>query len=253
MDAQIFKGGTPPINYGQGAGFPTLYHPPFGRRPFDTSPPFNAHYDGAAPSVSFAAGAPLKPSELGWQKDNLAYADLMVGDTIQMVLVPTNHWIDSVRFDVNNHDPRMAGATVEITGQRIRVDPSDPNKFLAAAVVADFAAAIAAQGVSPIPLDMPSSTVLWLSKILAGGATGDAPAGGGPITNGGASGYVTPLYVEPEFVPDASGIPRRYETGGLLIGVKILTLPTTGARVADTGNDFYLTTRVTGYDCPSFI
>ncbi|MDR1872020.1 MAG: hypothetical protein LBS60_08935 [Deltaproteobacteria bacterium] len=259
MDAQIFKAGTPVIRYGQGAGDPSLYKPPFGRYGYgETSPPFNAHFNGAAGSVNYPAGCPLKPRELQWQRDNLKFANLAVDDIIQMIVVPCNHWIEMVRFDVNNADPTMAGVTVAMTGQLVQVDPTDPyNKFLPPVELPIFADAATAQGITPIPLHVPSSTVLWLSQIASATVTGDIPAGtdagGGTLTNGAASGFIQPLYVAPEFHDDNSvpPIPRRHETGALILGIKIVALPT-GIKIEDALYDFYLTSRVTGLACPSF-
>jgi hypothetical protein len=258
MDAQVYKGGSPVIKYGRDANDPTLFAPPYGRHKHeDTSPPFNAHYDGGSPVLTYAAGCPLKPRELEWQRVNLGYANLGVGDTIQMILVPTNYWIDMVRFDVNNPDALMAGAAVNIVGQRITVDPGDPyNRFLAPVDEPVFAAAAAAQGIGPIPLDVPSSTVLWLGQLDSVTVTGDIPAGtdggGGVLNNGAAVGFVRPLYVEPEFYPDAAGTVQRFETGGLLLGIRIVTMPNNAVRLEQALFDFYLTTRVHSVSSPSF-
>jgi hypothetical protein len=257
MDAQIYKAGTPVTRYGFDAGDPTLYTPPFGRYKFsETSPPFNAHFNGAAGSVDYPAGCPLKPRELQWQRDNLRYAELDVGDIVQMIVVPTNHWITMVRFDVNNHDATMAGVTVSMTGQLVQVDPTDPyNKFLAPVELSIFADAATAQGVAPIPLDTPSSTILWLNTMDSASVTGDIPAGtdsgGGTLANGAATGFSHPLYVAPEFHPDANGDLHRHETGALILGIKIVALPT-GIKIENALYDFYLTSRVTGLACPSF-
>jgi hypothetical protein len=258
-DAQVFKGGTPVIKYGWSKDDPILSRAPFGRYGYsETSPPFNAHYDGSAGQYTYAAGCPLKPNELAWQKTNLKYAKLDVNDVIQMIVVPTNHWIDMVRFDVNNHDDRLAGATVSITGQRLRVDPNDPyNKFLDPEEDPIFEAAATAQGVVPIPLATPSSTILWLSQISSATITGTIPPGtdaaGGVIDAGTATGFVQPLYVEPEFYADPAGTLKRHETGALILGIKIVCMPTnTAIGIADALYDFYLTTRVTTVNSPSF-
>jgi hypothetical protein len=175
-----------------------------------------------------------------------------------MIIVPTNYWIDMVRFDVNNEDRLLAGMTVSITGQRVRVDPADPyNAFLAPVEEPIFATAAAAQSVAPIPLDAPSSTVLWLTQLSNATVTGDIPAGtdggGGTLNNGAATGFIQPLYVEPEFYTDAGGKLIRHETGALILGIKIETAATdTDVHIWNALYDFYLTTRVTTVDCPSF-
>ena len=246
-NAQIFKAGTPVISYGQGEGHPTLYTPPYGVFPFDDSAPFNAHYNGAAGSEDFPAGACLRMGELKWQRDNLKYAGPGTGDVIFMVVVPTNYWISQVRFDVGAPDDSMAGAEVEMTAYRVRVDPTAPKTKYIEAEITDITDAAAAQGIGPIPLDVPSSTIIWLNKIT--GLTGTVTSG---AIDAGASGYVAPLYVEPEFVADASGVLRRYETGALLLGIKIINEPNNGMKIWQARNDYYLTTRVTSFACPNF-
>jgi hypothetical protein len=232
-DAQIYKGGTVVVSYGQGEGHPNLYRPPYGKYGFDSAPPFNAHFNGAAGSVDYPGGCPFKPSELTWQRDNVRYAALGQGDILQMLQIPCNHWISLIRFDVNNADPRMAGATATITGQRVRVSTADPYNVFTTATEPLITAAVTAQGVPAIPLDVPSSTIVWLSDV--------------------STGYAVPLYVEPEFVNDVSGVPRRHETGALLLGIRIASMPSdTSVKIEDAQNDMYMTTRVTGLACPSF-
>jgi hypothetical protein len=234
-DAQIYKGGTPIVRYGQGEGHPNLYRPPYGKHPFDKSPPFNAHYNGASGSVDYAAGMPFKPSELGWQRDNLKFARLGAGDVVQMIVVPCNHWITMVRFDVGTADPRMIGATAEITGQRVEPAAADPYdwRLFTTAVEPLFATAAAAQGLTPIPLDVPSTTVLQLTDV--------------------STGYAVPLSVDPAFHMDPDMTLKRHETAALILGIRIVAMPTdTSVMIEDAYNDFYLTTRITGLQCPSF-
>jgi hypothetical protein len=261
-DAQIYKGGTPVTVYGQGAGDPILYRPPYGKYPFDSSPPFDAHFNGAAGSVDYPGGCPFKPSELEWQRDNVRHARLDAGDTLQMIVIPVNHWIHVVRFDVNAADPRMAGAAVDLVAQRVRVDPAapyDPARFTVADDPA-FAAAVAAQVAAPIPLDTPGSAVVWLWSLTAAASlavTGTADLATGAVAgtaSGSASGYAVPLYVEPEFVPDpVTGEIARHQTGALILGIRVASMPTDASvRIEDALNDFYLTTRLTGLQSPSF-
>ena len=153
---QVFKGGTPIIKYGAGEGEPIEYGFPFGRNslggtgswgePFN-QPPFDAHFNGAAGQVTYPAGCHLSPSRLRWQRDNLRQARLAVDDVIDMILVPVNHWIDYIRFDVVEADPKLAGATVTIVGTRVTVDPADPDRLCVIAEDPDFAAAQTAQGI----------------------------------------------------------------------------------------------------------
>jgi hypothetical protein len=258
-DAQIYKAGSPVISYGQGLGHPTHYTPPYGIPPRRgmSIPPFNAHFSGSAGSEDYPAGCALRPGFLDWQRYNLLANEPEVGDIIQMIVVPTNYYIHCVRFDVNSIDTRLAGMTGIVTGQRVSVDPSNPSRYTVTEIP-DITDAATAQGITSIDLDTPSSTMVWLDKVtnVSGTISGNAPNGGGAITGGvidaGASGYVIPLYVEPEFVPDANGDLVRYETGALILGLKLLTPASPAFPIWDTTSDFYLTTRVTSHACPAF-
>jgi hypothetical protein len=258
-DAQVYKAGSPVIKYGRGADDPTLYTPPYGRHKIsDTSPPFNAHVNGSSGQFTYSLGCPLKPHELEWQRTNLRTANLGVGDTIQMLVIPVNHWIEMMRFDVNNPDPGLAGATVTLTGQRVRVDPGDPYRSYLVTPEPVITAALAAQSAGPIPLDVPSSVILWLNRLVNAAVTGTIPpgtdSGGGALTGGAADGFVQPLYVEPEFYPNAAGTIQRFETGGLILGIQISTMPTDpNVRIEHALYDFYMTARVSTVSSPSFI
>jgi hypothetical protein len=237
MDVQVYKGGTPVVSYGMGEGHPNLYRPPYGKYPFDTSPPFNAHFNGAAGKVDYPAGTPLKPSELLWQRDNLRVTSLAAGDTIQMIVVPCNHWITMMQFDVGTEDARLAGATVQFNVQVVQpaaADPFDWRQFTTA-VDPRFTAALTAQSPPAVPLDVPGTSRIYLTDV--------------------STGYAVPLTAEPVFYPDSNvpPVPRRHETGALILGIKIVTMPTDATvKIEDATNDFYLTTRVTGLQCPSF-
>ena len=259
---QVFKGGTPVIKYGVGAGEPVEYTFPFGRNslggnrhwdePFN-QPPFDAHFNGAAGQVTYPAGCPLAPRRLRWQFDNLKQARLAADDVIDMILVPVNHWIDYVRFDVVEADPQLAGATVIVTGTRATVDPADPDRLCVLAEDPTFIAAQAAQGITDIPLDVPSSTFFSMVQLVAGDVQGTANTSTGVLTVTSSTGYISPYYIPPEFVTVGARL-QRYQTGGLLLGIKILTVPTdTNVSVHNARHDFYLTTRVTGFESPAVI
>ncbi|MDR2198261.1 MAG: hypothetical protein LBR53_02180 [Deltaproteobacteria bacterium] len=255
-DAQVYKQETMEASYGCGRGYSTPSNHQLVKSVFSKSPPFNARFNGSSPRVDYAAGTALRPSEVEWQRKNLLASSPGVGDTIQMLKVPTNHWIYVVRFDVNNADPKLEGATAAITGQRVNVNPADPYNKYVLKTDPEFAAAAKAQDLAPIPLDKPGSQVLWLNKIFTHGVMVDAPAVGGPSNNVTLTGYVMPYYVAPEFITfgtPPNGEIVRFETGSLLLGIKILSLSTANPSVNiwDSTTDFYLTTRVIGFACPS--
>jgi hypothetical protein len=260
-NAQVYKGGTPVVRYGAGAEDPTEYGPPFGRNsfggpaygPFMNQPPFDAKFNGAAGQLTYPAGCPLSPARMRWQKTNLLAAKPGVDDIIDMLVVPVNHWIDYVRFDVVRADTALAGAAVIPTGSLYTVDPADPNGVYIRTEDAFFVNAATAQGITSIPLDVPSSTFISVTSLVNASIAGTAPNGGGAITITSADGYVRPYYVAPEFVTHKGEL-RRFQTGGLLLGIKILSEPTnTNIKIWDARTDFYLTTRVTGFESPAII
>jgi hypothetical protein len=181
------------------------------------------------------------------QFNNIKHFKPDVDDILQLVLVPCNHFLIGVRFDVSDEDPNMDGALVRIAGQRVAVDPTNPDSYLISELP-DFDDAAAAQGLGDIPLDVPGSYVLWLAKLSNGGATGDAPAGGGPITSGGATGYFQPLYVPPETI-NYAGKTKHYMTGGLYLGLKVVHQPTDVAyTIGDMTNTCYMGAHIFGFE-----
>lgn len=234
-DVPLFKGGTPDIKYHWTKNTPVVSGPPFGRPHWPYSPPFGAHYEAEmSGKASFAAGYPLVPSKLEWQRISFRAFKPAVGDVIQMITVPVNHYIQSLRLDVDMDDPAMVGATVSLAGQWVREDiGGDPTEFVLTDAT-EITAAAATQGVGNISLATPSSTVLWLTDV--------------------SSGYATPLYVEPLFDP-ASGTAGavRYQGGGLYLGLKIETLPTSNVGFDAMTGAVYLTTRIDGYESPAFV
>jgi hypothetical protein len=254
-DVPLLKGGTPVIRYLWHEDTPVVSRPPFGLRAFPGlhAPPFDAHYDGAMSGIAtFAAGYPFAPRDLEWQGVNVRAGRPDVGDMLQMIAVPCNHYIQSVRLDVLEADPRMNGATVDIAGQWIREDPAEPARFIATDSL-EIDDARTAQGITPVSLSAPSSTVVWLTRTggaAAGTISGTADAGG-TVTGSASvdtSSYAVPLYVPPVFIGG-----ERHQGGALVLGLRIKSLPT----LPDTGFDslqgaLYLTTRIDGYECPAF-
>jgi hypothetical protein len=235
-DVVLYNGGTADIKYIWDKNTPRTNSPPFGRTNEKDTPPFDAHFEAEmGGKATFAAGYPFIPHLLEWQRINVRAFKPVAGDVLQMIVVPVNHYVESVRLDVRVDDPLLAGATVAITGQWIREDPVDPTLFVATPST-EIDTAAAAQTGTGISLTVPSTNVVWLSKV-------------------GGSGYVEPLYVEPQYLPaPATAGARLYQGGGLVLGVKLTALPS----AANVGLDMlpgglYLTTRIDGYECPAFV
>jgi hypothetical protein len=236
-DAQVIKGGTSVINYQFCDKTPSLYGPPFGHvhKPF--TPPFDAHYEGEmGGKATFAAGTPLLPSKLTWQKINLEAAKLAVGNVIQMVIVPVNHYINYIRLDIADADKNMAGATVNFAGQWYAESAADPTVFTLTAS-SEISTAVTDQTIAAISLAAQSSTLLTVTMV--------------------EDDYVKPLYVPPRFITTGAGVSQvttRYQGGALILGVQIKSLPSDPKfKISDFAGSLYLTTRIEGFESPAFI
>jgi hypothetical protein len=235
-DAQIIKGGTPVINYQFCDKTASLYGPPFGHMHKPFTPPFDAHYEGEmGGKVTFAAGAPLIPGVLPWQAINLRAAKPVVGNVIQMIIVPVNHFIHYLRIDVADADTNLAGATVQFAGQWYKESATDPTVFNLSACT-EIADAITAQSSAVISLAAQSTNFLSVALV--------------------EDDYVQPLYVKPQFVTvTTNGVAeiKRCQGGALILGVQIKSLPTnTKFSISDFAGSLYLTTRIEGFECPAF-
>jgi hypothetical protein len=249
-DTPLFSGGTHEFKAYHCADTPQFYRPPFAQPHMEGSPVADSLYDAAAPRVGCVASQPLFPSINEIQRKTILHFKPEEGEILQLLLIPCNHYVTAVRFDISQDDPDMAGATVSIAGQMVTADPDDPETKYDVAEDQEFEDAATAQGLSDIPLHKASTNVLWLSKLVGGGATGTAPGGtdGGPITDGAATGYVIPYYVPPQTLPWKAKN-RNFMTGGLLLGVKIKSAPTNSAvTLADMKACCYMGATIFGFD-----
>lgn len=236
-DVKLFRGGTPDVKFMYCEGDPVISGPPFGQIGFKHTPPYNAAVDGVYTHKDHTIGMPVIPFDFEWQRNNIKAANPQVGDFIQLILVPVNHYVDAVRFDVNAPDPGLAGATVAISAQKVEWDPA--TRAFVWAEITDVADAATAQSKdTPIALDVPSSTTIFLSET--------------------STGYAVPLYVEPLIVvsgtaPNLNYV--RHESGGIMLGLKILSLPapsvTAHTSLEQAINDMYMSAKIHGFDCPA--
>jgi hypothetical protein len=231
-DVRLYKGGTPlPGNYVHCLGTPQYFGPPFGGRRHADTPLGNSPYDAASPRACFTSTEPLNPSVFELQMNAFLDAQPDVGNIIQLALVPVNHYFWAVRVDVAEPDDRMAGATLAIAGQRYEETDFTGQEF-SLAEDPEFDAAAQAQGLSDSPLDVRSSTALWLGKV--------------------ASGYVMPYYVAPSAMADAKGQPVLLERGALVLGLKIKTLPSSpSVKIWEMRNQVYMSAVITAFNFKS--
>lgn len=245
-DVRLFKGGTPDISFMNCEGHPVTSRPPFGNINEVGTPPFDAHYDGAYNLGDFCAGFPFQPKIMQYQHDNITSAiprgteTLAVDDFLQMIVVPCNHYVESLRFDVGQPDANLAGATVQLTAQSVVWDPTANNNtgaYIWTEIPYVTDAATAQGKDDPIDVSMPMSVTIWLGKVTAG--------------------YIEYLYAEPIFTETGTGpslVRTRHQEGGIILGVKILSLPTEpGVTFQGALNDWYLTCRMRCFESPGFL
>lgn len=227
----LWKGGTPEINFMHCMGHPTVFTPPFGLSNYDKTPPFDAHSDNAYGAAGYYTdGMPLIPQEdiMRWQRDNLAYFKPSVGDILRLMVIPCNHYLEHIRFDVNAEDTLMAGATVLMTCEEVTKQTDGSYLFNEKDWIT--AAATAQAKGNPIDLSTPSSTVVSLIKVT--------------------DGYAAPLYVQPTFAPDSvSGVTVRNQECGVVLGLRIVTMPSDADVTFDMmQNDVYLSAKFAEFD-----
>jgi hypothetical protein len=186
---------------------------------------------------NFAAGTPFLPHLLDWQTNNISQVDLAVDDIIEMLIVPTNHFFNGLRLDVTAHDDRMAGATVELEGTLYTPDITDPDNTVTESDVTEITTAATAQSVGPIALDVPSTNIVWLNKAV--------------------NGYNTPMYVAP-VLRTVNGKDYFYETGAMVLGLRILSLPTGNTnepiiKISTIRNAIFMSLILHGFECPGFL
>lgn len=208
-NVKLSYGGTSIINHHQCAGSPQLTEAPYGHRALTpASPHFDAHADEILAKPTYVLSYPLRPSVLEVQRNNIKVGNPKAGDSVYLVYVPVNHFLEAIRLDVSVADSIMVGATIEPVGALEKWNPV--TKQFDVAELPEVKAAATAQGVTPIPIDVPSSTVFFLTKV-----TDD---------------YAVPLYVAPVLnkLTGAAGdtLYEWHQSGALHLGFKIVTMPT---------------------------
>jgi hypothetical protein len=256
-DVSLFQGGT--ADHGTFVhclGQPQYFGPPFGMPRHKNNPLGNSHYDAASPRADFTASEALYPAVFEKQRnafhDSLVGGAADVGRTIQLVIVPVNHYLMGVRFDVAEPDPNMAGATVAITGQLVTESLTEPYDEFDIAEDPEFAAAATAQGLADIPIAVPSSNTLWLAKVGGSAVSGSANLTTGDVTGTAGGSYLTPYYVAPQVRVDSDGHTHLLERGALLLGLKIKSLPTDAKyKIWDMANPMFLSAIITAFNFKS--
>ncbi|HDW3986211.1 TPA: hypothetical protein RMT71_003207 [Escherichia coli] len=99
-DAKLFIGGMPSPNFPNCNGAYEFTEPHARRIAFEYA---NGY---------FTLGWPLQPSEKNYQFQELMAADVALNDHIMMYVVPEQHLLTGVLFEVLTGDARMAGAAL---------------------------------------------------------------------------------------------------------------------------------------------
>lgn len=235
-DVNVYIGGTPDIRFPY-CDRQRLFQPPHGLKNASEIedaypdgvlyPPFNAHCDGAyavgyftlGMSISFN-GESIDPVRGKVIRD----ANVGVGDIMRMIVIPADHFCPFVNFKIENDDPRMAGATVGLTVERISYNAT--TNAWEYEELTDIEDAMTAQGVSNI-----ISTATTSSTFVS--------------TLNVESGYAVPLY---------SGGTSGWKDSTLVLGVKLLSVPTnTAFAFTDALNGWYMSAKVHGFESPAYV
>lgn len=248
MDAKVYKGGSPVIQFPFCEGNYAQFEPPFSTVGVDKLEPYLSHADGAYQIGYFTLGMPIVPKWMPYQRAALADAALAVDDIIQCLWIPADHYAKFLNFKVVGDDPDLDGATVTLTAQSVTVDQ---NGAFVYTEISDIEDAAAAQGAgAPIALDTDSNTMISLMKVatlaeLDVTASGNAVDTPGTVNvtgtaEGDVVGYVQPLYSTPE--------------NWILVGLKIASLPhDVTVSLADAKNGWFLSLKVEGFECPMYL
>lgn len=212
----LWVGGTPVISFMHCEHHKTEFMPPFGLKGYPRVPPYNSHICAHYPVGSRCISTPIIPAQMEWQRDNLYTDDPQVGDILRLFAIPCDHILETVRFDVNDFDAGLAGATGILTAERVTINAQGNFDWTE---ISDITDAMTAHGVTSIPLDVPGTFFASLIK--------ERPA---------SSGYMAGLYSAP--IIDPTTYDRSIPA--LMIGLKILSLPTDPeVKLYQALNDFY--------------
>lgn len=161
-DIIMARGGQPDFKGWMCDGQWQEYGPPYSGPHMDATPPFNSHADAAHEQGFLNLHFPLVP-HLGdteahrWMVSALKGLT-KVGDRIFTNWVPLRSYLDSVYYEVTRTDPLLDG--VYLTPVAARISPDFKTGEWKTEIIDDFAAELAAAGVSKLPLGTPQENDL---------------------------------------------------------------------------------------------
>lgn len=105
-----------------------LYETPISYANNPDTPPYDSHADGAYNLGSFVLGMPINPTGAGMTWQAKALKNAAVGDIIQCLYVPYDHFATAINIKSVMNDPNMAGATLQVVLQKCTIDADGTEK-----------------------------------------------------------------------------------------------------------------------------
>lgn len=226
-DIFLHRGGRPDVKLLWCEQDYAQFHPFFGSRNLDDTPPYDSHVDGAYNLGDFTIGMPIQVHMMEWQRK--ALTGIKVDDAIHCIGVPQNHYVTHLNFKIQKADPALAGATVALTAFEVKAD-GNGNRLLTE--IADVEDAVAAQAaLTPIPLDKPCNVYVSLTKVVGG--------------------YAVPLYANPT-VPGADANAAPVFGRDIMLSLKVVSMPTdTNITLDMARNGWFMSAKIRGFECPT--
>ena len=228
---QLYRGGTPVVNFMWGENDVPQFNPPFSNKNYEDTPPYDSHADGAYNLGDFVLGMPINPNNVGmtWQRKVLSNQALQVGDIIQCIWLPEDHMATVLNLKSVGVDPRMAGAKVALVTQTVQYD---------------------AQGVATITEDDYLDDAVQ-AQLTTNSFNVDEPFNAYVSLIKAEDGYAVPLYSTPS-LPAKDSVSQPTFGKYYIFGLKILALPTDAtASLADLRKGIYMSVRAQAFECPT--
>lgn len=227
----FIRGGTPVVNFVWDHKTVPQYTAPFSNNNIVDTPPYDSHADGAYNLGSFVLGMPINPNNVGmtWQRKILGDKPLQVGDIVQCMYLPEDHYATALNFKSVGVDEKLAGATIALVTQTLQYAADGSVVVTEDSALDD---AVTAQvGSNVFNVNEPFNAFVSLSKV--------------------EDGYAVPLYSTPSLpAKDAASQPTfgKY----YIFGFKVLSLPTDPTvSLADMRKGIYMSLRCEAFECPT--
>lgn len=222
---KFYRGGDPKVRFMWDEKDTPEYGVNFAYPNIKDTPPYDAHVDGAYNIGSFVLGMPFNPRNVGmtWQAKSLK--DVKAGDIIQCIVIPEDHFVEAVNFKSVVRDPHMEGAQFALVDQVLTYDVHGNAQYTENTNFDDLVKASSASGANAFAIHKPFNVFV-----------------------NGAGLYSEPSLPAPS-ESEASTAPKIH-----VLGIKVLSLPTeTKFKLTDLDGGIYLSARIAGFECPSYL